>query len=641
MRIIAFVLGKRWATPVYSYEMIKGLSKYCDIKVILEKEVDNISQWRQLPIERLEVTTYKNHDLLSGICSFLKIITFLKIRQFINHFNPDIIYYPVLHPWKIVLDCWIPSQIPEIMTIHDPILHEGENSFLFKFFHWAALRKPKFFVLLNNTQKNYFINKHKLIDDTVCVLPLGVFSSYKESIKKLDDLSEFKDIFQLQGKYFLFIGRLLKYKGLSTLLKASKILLKNNLLMPLVIAGAGRLSEEEQDLLSFISISGKVYFYNHYLDDSSIATLVKNAYMTILPYDSATQSGIIPLSFAFGTPALASNVAGLKEQVKNNETGYIFTAKDEENLAHKMLHVWNLESCFYQNMRKQCLVYANKNWGWDSIAKDFNSFLNDKINLKFNDKPKKGALEMKAISQFSIENYAFEKLTLKQKLIIFMRKLLGTQTILNAQLFRGIIEDSAWLKYKSFAPGGMALDNAALYTLYRIMNDTKPKNILEFGLGQSSIIIHQYAAFFNAKALTIEHDNDWINFFTSSINNVDLNIKQHELEIINFMGFETLAYKNINEIKNGQYDFICVDGPFGSKRYSRSQIIDMADSLSEQFCIFIDDSQRKGEKETLNELIKILKHKMQAELYCRNYIGEKNQHTLVCSKHLKFLTCLR
>jgi hypothetical protein len=84
---------------------------------------------------------------------------------------------------------------------------------------------------------------------------------------------------------------------------------------------------------------------------------------------------------------------------------------------------------------------------------------------------------------------------MKRKIIKFVRRLAGTsglddlhdkiQTLVNAQFFRGTIEDCEWLKYRSFSPGGWAMDNAALYTLFRILNDVKPKNILEFGLGQS------------------------------------------------------------------------------------------------------------------------------------------------------------
>ncbi|MDR2865578.1 MAG: hypothetical protein LBV68_08220 [Spirochaetaceae bacterium] len=86
-------------------------------------------------------------------------------------------------------------------------------------------------------------------------------------------------------------------------------------------------------------------------------------------------------------------------------------------------------------------------------------------------------------------------LNLEKKIDTIMNLDKKMNNIINALLFSNTIIDSVWLKYKSFSPGGWAMDNAALFTLYRILNDMSPQNILEFGLGQSSKMIHQYAAF--------------------------------------------------------------------------------------------------------------------------------------------------
>ena len=85
---------------------------------------------------------------------------------------------------------------------------------------------------------------------------------------------------------------------------------------------------------------------------------------------------------------------------------------------------------------------------------------------------------------------------------------------MKANLFRDTIQDSEWLRYKNFSPGGWAVDYGVLYTLYRVLNDMKPKNIIEFGLGQSSKMFHQYGAYYrDTKIITCEHNNDWISFF--------------------------------------------------------------------------------------------------------------------------------
>jgi 16S rRNA G966 N2-methylase RsmD len=217
-----------------------------------------------------------------------------------------------------------------------------------------------------------------------------------------------------------------------------------------------------------------------------------------------------------------------------------------------------------------------------------------------------------------------------------------TLEVLKAFVFNSTIADSEWLKYKSFSPGGWAVDYAFLYTLYRVLNEMRPKSVLEFGLGQSSKLIHQYALFYqNVQAITCEHDPEWITFFKNSINSMyRINIKEMELDEVSYKNEKTLSYKDIERTFEGQqFDLIVADAPFGSKRYSRSQILSLAKTnLTDPFCIIIDDYGRKGEQETVNELMRLL-NEMQVQYKTAVYSGSK-QHFLLCSESLKFLTSM-
>jgi 16S rRNA G966 N2-methylase RsmD len=214
--------------------------------------------------------------------------------------------------------------------------------------------------------------------------------------------------------------------------------------------------------------------------------------------------------------------------------------------------------------------------------------------------------------------------------------------LLKANIFNSSITDCEWLKYKSFSPGSWAVDYAFLYTLFNILNVMHPKSILEFGLGQSSKLIHQYANFYeDVNAITCEHDSKWVAFFERITNlNYPINIKPMELANVTYQGEATLSYKDlIREFGTKQYDLIVVDGPFGSERYSRSQVLELAQTnLADTFCIMIDDYDREGEKETVRELMSILDRKNVGYLYT-TYYGSK-QHFLLCSENLKFLTSM-
>ena len=212
--------------------------------------------------------------------------------------------------------------------------------------------------------------------------------------------------------------------------------------------------------------------------------------------------------------------------------------------------------------------------------------------------------------------------------------------ILNAHRFSDTIKDSEWLKNKSFSAGGAALDYGALYTMYRILDSIHPKNILEFGLGQSSRMIYQYVNFYKeAKAITYEHDENWISFFKNIVKDqYPVNIYKTELQETIYNGQKTLSYRdNCKELLGQKFNFIFVDGPFGSEHYSRSQIIHLIPScLDKRFCIMIDDVDRVGEQETISELERILDD-YKIDSYKREYCSKKN-HIIICSKDLYFLT---
>lgn len=213
--------------------------------------------------------------------------------------------------------------------------------------------------------------------------------------------------------------------------------------------------------------------------------------------------------------------------------------------------------------------------------------------------------------------------------------------LLMAQKYHDTIADYEWLKYKGISPGGWAIDYAFCYTLARTLNAMKPQSILECGLGQSSRLIHQYASYYNVDALTFEHDEKWIDFLKKEVgNHYPIDICKLELSNIEYKGQETLTYKDYKNVtSNKKYDLLVVDGPFGSLHYSRSQTIDLCkENLSDSFCVIIDDSERIGEKETVEEIKTVLKEK-NTDFSFVDYSSVKT-HTLICSKNLSFLTTL-
>ncbi|MBU6154233.1 MAG: hypothetical protein KGP28_08010 [Bdellovibrionales bacterium] len=214
-----------------------------------------------------------------------------------------------------------------------------------------------------------------------------------------------------------------------------------------------------------------------------------------------------------------------------------------------------------------------------------------------------------------------------------------------AQVYRSSIQGDSWLRDLSLNPGRWGASYSLLYILTRSLKALKPETILEFGLGEATEVFLSYQRNLmpKAKIFTIEHDQEWCNFRLPLLSNPTkgLDLVHLPLEKRLVQNYETVAYKGVTEklLSAGlKFELILVDGPFGSDRFSRTNILDVIETgqLNDQFVIILDDSNRKGEKDTEHLISDLLKRKNYK--FFRGYFqGEKGQ-TIFTSQ--RFLTSI-
>ena len=212
-----------------------------------------------------------------------------------------------------------------------------------------------------------------------------------------------------------------------------------------------------------------------------------------------------------------------------------------------------------------------------------------------------------------------------------------------ADIFHDTINEESWLTRRNFSPGRWAIGYPALYAMYRVLNEIRPVNILELGLGQSTNMISQYvAAVESCNHIVIEHDEKWIEFFK---NNHELTEKskilQKDWSTETFEGVEVRQYKDFSEGTEGKFDFIFIDGPLGGDmpEYARVDVARiMPDCLADNFVIIIDDYCRSGEQHTVNYMRKVLREH-NIDFKEGQYRGEKDL-LLICSPTNSFLTSM-
>lgn len=214
------------------------------------------------------------------------------------------------------------------------------------------------------------------------------------------------------------------------------------------------------------------------------------------------------------------------------------------------------------------------------------------------------------------------------------------------EIFNNTISNSTWLYDKAFSPGRWAVGYPYLYVMYRVLNETNPKTILELGLGQSTRMIAQYAKTHKGiKHVVVEHDWEWIKFFQNQ--HEDLfdctQIVQLERKMEAYKEAKAVrVFKGFRErFEHKKFDFILIDAPLGSdmKEYSRIDILQiLPDCLSKDFIIMIDDTDRCGETHTVAEIEAVLdKHEIK---YKKGRYSGKKDFVLIGAERFGFMTSM-
>lgn len=172
-------------------------------------------------------------------------------------------------------------------------------------------------------------------------------------------------------KTLLFFGIIRKYKGLDMLLQAFE---KLDDTYQLVIAGEAYDDfEKYQQLIDSSPLKNNIFLFNRYIGDEEVPVFFSAADVCVLPYRSATQSGITSISYHFELPLVATRVGGLHEIVKHKETGIIADACEPGLIAQALRDYFsnNQPEKFCANIRK-----LKEELSWKNFANKLVSFSN-------------------------------------------------------------------------------------------------------------------------------------------------------------------------------------------------------------------------------------------------------------------------
>lgn len=161
--------------------------------------------------------------------------------------------------------------------------------------------------------------------------PHPIFNQYGQAMDRELACQQLK--LDQNKRYILFFGFIREYKGLDILLKSMKTLENSQPNLELIIAGEFYGNEEfYKNMVQDLGIETRCHIYSNFIPDDDIKQFFSVADALILPYKSATQSGVTQIAYHFNCPMIATNVGGLSEYIEHGKQG-LLCALDADSLA--------------------------------------------------------------------------------------------------------------------------------------------------------------------------------------------------------------------------------------------------------------------------------------------------------------------
>jgi glycosyltransferase involved in cell wall biosynthesis len=152
----------------------------------------------------------------------------------------------------------------------------------------------------------------------------GMPASMFHHVPNFVDLQRYTPRYQ-PGEAFLYFGRVIRQKGVATLIRAAAAARSK-----LLIAGTGPEMEEMRALAA--SLNADVTFLGH-LGGQQLHDVIGSCRAVVLPsewYENAPVS--LLEAYALGKPVIGARIGGIPELIRENETGACFESGQVESL---------------------------------------------------------------------------------------------------------------------------------------------------------------------------------------------------------------------------------------------------------------------------------------------------------------------
>ena len=296
-------------------------------------------------------------------------LSYVETTNAIKRYQPDVLiiayWMSFFAPAYAHIANRLKKQCKVIALIHNAIPHEPRffdkplASLFFKQCH-------AFIVMSEAVQKDVM----KLTgNEQILLSPHPLYSHFGE---KKDLVTAKQDLDLIVDKRtLLFFGLIRDYKGLDILIESMSLLDDS---YQLLVAGEcyGAFEKYTQQIASSTA-KDRIHIHNRYIHDKDIACFFSAADALILPYRSATQSGVVSIAYHFELPMIATPVGDFPDCIQKNETGIVAESVSSIALAD------SIQRLYEEGKYADCVTQIQKekqSLSWQTLTKRLISLIN-------------------------------------------------------------------------------------------------------------------------------------------------------------------------------------------------------------------------------------------------------------------------
>ena len=302
----------------------------------------------------------------------------ISVSHIINKENPKFVivqwWHPYFSPCYSILLSGLKKSIKVIFTCHNVIPHER---FPFdKLLTKMVLKRGDGFIVQSKKDERDLLSiKPNAIEKCT---PHPTYNAFKlRDISKKQGIEEIieKDHFDVNydTPLLLFFGFVREYKGLKHLLEAMPLVLGKLPDCKLLVVGS--FGDDKVDYIELINkygINDNVLLKDDYTPDNEVEKYFAACDLVVLPYEDATQSGIVQIAFGFEKPCVVTNVGGLPDVVSDGLTGYVVEPANVKEISKAIIEFFEKDRA--EEMRLAIRKEAKK-FSWDHMVNVINELL--------------------------------------------------------------------------------------------------------------------------------------------------------------------------------------------------------------------------------------------------------------------------